>query len=173
MPEDIPLLIAGALCYHGEADLWLMIPLTFVAVITADCILWGLGRRYGHHVPKLPLLRRYLTEARLLKAEGFYQRHGGKTLFIARFLPGLRTPLYFTAGVFRIPFWKLVIYDGSAALISVPTFVLLGYFGASQLERIHHIANEVKIVVAVVVAAAIVAVVAWRLLRRRRIAPAG
>ena len=64
IPEDLPLLLGGYLCGSGQADVTIMLPVTLVAVLGADLMVYFLGRRYGHHVPKLPLLRRYLTEER-------------------------------------------------------------------------------------------------------------
>lgn len=128
IPEDVPLVMAGFLSQRGYADIWLMLPLCMACVLGADFLLYLMGRRYGNMVHRLPLLRRYLTPERLARAQAKFHAHGGKTLFTARFLPGLRTPIFFTAGTFKIPFWKMLAFDGTAALISVPTLVLLGYF---------------------------------------------
>ncbi len=173
LPEDIPLLVGGYLCAQGYANIWVMVPLSFAAVLGADCILYWLGRRYGHHVPKLPLLRRYLNEAHLTRAEASFHNHGGKTLFIARFLPGLRAAVFFTAGVFKIPFWKMLAFDGSAAVISVPALVLVTYFFADHIDQIKHWSGEAQLLLAVGMVAVIGGVVAFNVLRRRKVASAG
>ncbi|MDX1681882.1 MAG: DedA family protein [Phycisphaeraceae bacterium] len=162
VPEDIPLLIAGWLCARDICELWIMIPLTFVSIVGADVIVFELGRRWGHHVPKLPLLRRYLTERRLKKAEIAYHRHGGKTLFLARFMPGLRTPMYFSAGTFGISIWKFLFFDGLAALISVPLLVLAGWWFADMLDQVKETSHQVQWVVAGVVAALVLVFVIWK-----------
>lgn len=168
LPEDIPLLTAGYLCYLGKARLEFMIPLAFLAVVGADCIVYVLGRKYGHHVPKMPVLRRYLTEKRLAGAERAFHNHGGKTLFVARFLPGLRTACFFTAGIFKIPFWKFLVFDGAAALLSVPLLIWLGYWGGAKFEEVKEMAEDGQIAVVVVLVVLIAAAVGYKLWRARR-----
>lgn len=175
IPEDLPLLLGGYLCGKGQADVTIMLPVTLVAVLGADLMVYFLGRRYGHHVPKLPLLRRYLSEERLTRAELSFHKHGGKTLFLARFMPGLRTPIYFSAGAFKLPVWKMVLFDGSAALISVPVWVLLAwYLGKTVgLETLRgwSIATQVTLIGFVIVCG--LGIVGWKLVRQRRLASTG
>jgi membrane protein DedA with SNARE-associated domain len=172
-PEDVPLLAAGVLCHLEVMSLWTMIPLVFAAVLGADCCLYFLGRRYGHVVQRLPFLRRYLTQERLAKAQLAFHNHGGKSLFIGRFLPGLRAPIFFSAGVFKIPFWKMLAFDGAAALISVPALVLLAYFFTSQVVQIKEKVAQTQMLVLAVTVLIVGGIVAWKLMRRRRIAATG
>jgi membrane protein DedA with SNARE-associated domain len=177
IPEDIPLLAAGYLCYLGRDEpgglsLWFMIPATFVAVLGADFLIYYLGRRYGHHLPKMRLLSRYLTPERLAQAQLKFHNHGGKTLFVARFMPGLRAPAFFSAGVFKIPFWKMLVFDGSAALISVPTLVLLAYIFGAQIAKVRKMAGQVQLAVAVAIVLTIVVIVFWKTRKHRKAATA-
>jgi membrane protein DedA with SNARE-associated domain len=98
--------------------------------------------------------------------------HGGKTLFLARFLPGLRAAIYFSAGIFRLPFWKMLAFDGSAAVISVPTLVLAAYFGGEQIEKVRHWTQTAQILLVGAIAIGIGLVVAWKLISRRKVATA-
>ncbi len=173
IPEDIPLLLAGMLCGMGRANIWVMVPLTFAAVVIADLMVFTMGRVCGHHVPRLPIVGRYLTPARLARAEQAFHNHGGKTLFIARFLPGVRSAIYFTAGTFKIPLWKMVAFDGAAAVLSVPTLVLVGYFGAAYFDQVVEFVERTQIGIAVLAVLAVVGFVMWRRRRRRRVASAG
>lgn len=167
LPEDVPLLAAGYACYLGYGRIEIMIPVGLFSVMGSDLMVYGLGRRYGHHVPRLPILRRYLTAERLAAAQSAFHEHGGKTLFMARFMPGLRTPVFFSAGVFKIPWWKMVVFDGGAALISVPTLVLLGYFFGARMDDLKKWLGRVEAVVMVAVVL-VVAWLAWRWRKRRR-----
>ena len=135
IPEDIPLILAGVFCHLGLARLPTMLVVTFAFVIGADILLFFMGKRYGHHVPRLPFVRHVLTKQRLDRAEQYFEDHGGKTLFVARFLPGLRAAVWFSAGACRTKLWRLIVCDGIAALLSVPLLVLVGYFGANQLQQ--------------------------------------
>jgi membrane protein DedA with SNARE-associated domain len=168
LPEDIPLLVGGVLCHMGHAELWIMIPSCTIAVFAADVMLYVLGRRYGHHVNRLPLLSAYLTEPRLAAAEIAFHRHGGKTLFVGRFLPGVRTAVFFTAGVFKIPFWKMLVVDGLASLVSVPALILAGYYGAKKLQQVHDWLGIANVAILVTAALSVIGYVVWRRVRRRR-----
>lgn len=171
VPEDIPLLGSGMLCFYGVAPLWAMLPVTFIFVVGADCIVFGLGRKYGTHVQDLPLLRRFLTKNRLDRAAEAYHRHGGKTLFVARFLPGLRAALFFSAGVVKIPLWKMVAYDGFAAIISVPVWVIAGYYGADQIDRVKHGVQRGQLVILFLIALAIAIYLLVKVLRKTKPTP--
>ncbi len=136
LPEDVPLLAAGYLAGTDRVNPWIMFPLCFVFIVGSDLIVYGLGKLYGHHVPRLPLLNRLLTEPRLARTERMLHEHGGKFIFFARFLPGLRTPAFFTAGTFKLPWWKFLLYDGSAALLSVPLLLGLGYAFSEHIDMV-------------------------------------
>lgn len=163
-PEDIPLLFGGYLCATGLASLEVMIPFTFVTVLGADTLLFLIGRKYGRHVTKMPLFRRFLTPQRLASAEMAFHTHGGKTLFTSRFVPGVRAAVFFTAGVFKIPTWKFLLFDGAAALLSVPLLVMIGYWGASHLDKVKDAAFTTQLCIGVVIATIVLLV----FLRKRR-----
>ena len=173
IPEDVPLLLGGYLCGIGKADITLMVPICFVAVVGADFIVFLLGRKYGHHVPRMPILRRYLTESRLARAEQAFHAHGGKALFMARFMPGLRAPMYFSAGVFKIPAWKMLTFDGTAAILSVPLWVLLAWWFAQDIEKVRVWSTGAQAVLLALVLVAGGAYLAMKWGRQRRVASAG
>lgn len=173
IPEDITLLLAGFFCstVGGRlSHLWVMIPLTYFGVLGADLILYGLGRKYGPHVVELPLLRRFLTPARLEKAEHAFHQHGGKTLAVSRFLPGFRAAVFITAGTFRIPLWKILVFDGGAALASVPVWVIVGFFFGEYIPQILLYTNRVKGYLFTLAFVAALFALLYRFFRRRRTA---
>jgi membrane protein DedA with SNARE-associated domain len=142
-----------------------MLPLAFSAVLGGDFIMFGLGRRYGDRLFRLRWLNRLLTEQRLQQASVIFQKYGGRALFVGRFLPGLRACVFFSAGALRVPAWKMLVYDGSAALISVPTLVLLTYFGGNQIDRFRALALEAQL--ALLSVAVVVGSIVWWIKRRR------
>jgi membrane protein DedA with SNARE-associated domain len=75
-----------------------------------------------------PWLQRFFSPAKQEKIEALFKKHGATGLFIGRFLPGLRAPIFFSAGSMRVDYVKFLLFDGFAALISVPVFVWLGHW---------------------------------------------
>lgn len=136
LPEDVPLLFSGFLVHKDVAHLALMIPVTMAGVLGGDCVLFSLGRRFGHHIVEHRLFRRVVNPPRLLMAEQLFQRHGIKIVFIGRFLPGLRPMIFMAAGILRVPFSTFLAVNGFAACISVPTLVVLGKFFGHNLDKI-------------------------------------
>ena len=169
-PEDIPIIVGGYLSAQGYCDAWIMFPAIFITILGSDGIVFFLGRRFGHHVPRLPIFRRYLTEARLSKTEALLHAHGGKFMFASRFLPGFRTPAMFTAGSFKVPYWRFLLYDGSAAAISVPTIFWLTYAFADHIERAKEWITSGQYTAMIVMAAAVIAFIAVKVILHRRAA---
>jgi len=171
LPEDLPILAAGWMAAAGYADPWLMFPTVFGSIVGSDAIVFYLGRAYGHHVSRLPLLRRYLTEKRLARTEAMLHAHGGKFMFAARFLPGIRTPAIFTAGSFKVPYWRFLLYDGAAAALSVPVIFFLAYFLAENVsfDRIREWVENGQITAGFMAAGLIGLLIAIRIITRRRL----
>lgn len=139
VPEDIILISGGYIAYETSAHEWPMSlaraanavgPMILVGlggILLGDSLIYGLGRRFGLNVTENRFLRRYLTPERLARVESMFDRHGNRILIAARFMPGVRAVAFFSAGVMRVPYWKFLFYDGLAALLSAPVWVILGF----------------------------------------------
>jgi membrane protein DedA with SNARE-associated domain len=142
IPEDVTLVAGGIICALSLAtnyplDKYVMILVSLCGVLIGDGIMFSLGRIVGPKVTRLPIIRRIITPRVYIKMQEKAHRYGNKILFIARFLPGLRAPIFLTAGIsHRVPLWKFLLMDGSAALISVPVWVYLGYIFAYDIDRV-------------------------------------
>lgn len=156
LPEDIPLLAAGWLVHQGGADLSLMVLVGLIGVMLGDSCLFTMGRRYGVHIVEHRWLRTIARPWLLQKAREKYEKHGEIILFAARFMPGLRSVMFLTAGMFRVPYWKFLVIDGVAALISVPVWVWVGYKFTAHLEEIVGGARIASFVVGGLLAAALI-----------------
>ncbi len=158
LPEDVPLLTGGYLCYAGYAHAPIMIAVGMVGVLLGDIVLFSIGRKLGHDVIRRRFFRRMVNPGRLILAERLFAKHGVKIIFAGRFLPGLRPMIFMASGVLRVPFSTFILVNGLAACISVPSLILLGTFFGYKLEALKH---EVRAVThLVVVCAAAVAIVA-------------
>lgn len=169
VPEDLPLLLGGFMCaQEGGPELRYMLPLAFVCVIGGDLTVYILGREIGPKITASRFFGRFLTPRLLSKAQQMIDSHGGKILFAARFMPGLRTPIFFTAGTFKLPLWKMMLYDGTAALLSVPLLVMLGWYFHTKLDFVLKCVRDTTLGVAVAIALAVGGIVFWKIRRKRR-----
>jgi membrane protein DedA with SNARE-associated domain len=135
VPEDVTLVTGGVIAGLGYANPHVMFAVGMAGVIIGDGIMFSLGRGYGDRIVQAPLFRRVLTPQRFEQAQIAFEKYGRWVMFVARFLPGLRTPVFFTAGMTRkVSFLTWFVMDGFAALISVPVWIYLGYFGAQNRE---------------------------------------
>jgi membrane protein DedA with SNARE-associated domain len=135
LPEDITLVAGGVIAGLGFANVNAMAAVALVGVLVGDAAMFLLGHRHGARIMRWPLVARLLTPARYCRVQEKFARYGNRLLFLARFLPGMRTAVYVTAGAtHRVSFLRFLLLDGLAALISVPVWVYLGYFGANNRE---------------------------------------
>lgn len=170
LPEDIPLLVAGALVQAEKMDLLAVSIVAWCGIIGGDCVLYCLGRRYGHHITRLPLIGRHITEPRMQRVERLFERWGVWVVGVGRMFAGIRGAMVVVAGATRYSFLKFVLADGLAAIVSGGLFVALGYILYDKLGQTLHNLHTVEhwlLIGAVAVAACIGT---WLYLSRRRAA---
>lgn len=136
IPEDITLAAGGILCGLGLTDFKTMLVVCLVGVLLGDSTVFLIGYHQGSKIFQMPFFQRLLTPARFKKVRDKFEKHGDWVLFIARFLPGLRMPIFLTAGTTRgISYKKFLIADGSAALLSVPAIVTVSYLFTDKIDE--------------------------------------
>jgi membrane protein DedA with SNARE-associated domain len=135
IPEDITLVAGGVIAGMGYANVHVMAVVTIAGVMIGDAAMFGLGHHYGEHMLRWRPIALVMPPRRYAKMQEKFERYGNRLMFFARFLPGMRTAVYITAGATRrVTFARFLVLDGLAALISVPFWVYLGYFGANRRE---------------------------------------
>ena len=127
IPEELTFLIAGFAGAKLNANVWVLCAAGLVGIMLGDSLPFYLGRKYG-----LGLLQRWpfskiLSEKNIKRTQGFFEKHGSKTVFIARFVAGLRMPTFFMAGTMGVKYRTFFFYDLVGALISCPTSIWLAY----------------------------------------------
>lgn len=143
IPEDVTLVTGGVIAGLGHADHATMFAVGMAGVLIGDATMFILGRTQGQRIVRIPFFSRVLTQERFAKAQDAFHRYGRWVMFVSRFLPGLRTPMFFSAGMsHRVSIGTWFVMDGSAALISVPVWVYLGYFGAQNWEWMFGILHQ-------------------------------
>jgi membrane protein DedA with SNARE-associated domain len=185
MPEDIVLVTGGVLAWMGSdlevvtlstmlhhPGLHVMAAFGMGGILVGDSVIFWAGRRLGAHVAEIPALRRFITPARLAEAEKLIRRRGNVVVIIARFLPGLRAPTYFTVGHSKLPYWEFLLFDGAAAAVSAPLWVCLGfYFGSNIGEAARHAASFGNYILAAVLVLVAGLGIRWWLRRRGDVPP--
>jgi membrane protein DedA with SNARE-associated domain len=163
------------LAYRGQANLVVMILVGYFGIIIGDSIMFLLGRRFGTNVgskPSTGFFSRIVTPASRARVEGLFKKHGEKIVMVARFLPGIRTVTYFTAGSVGMSFVRFMVYDSIAALASAPIFVLLGYYFGENIESLlSRVASGERNVMIGIVAVVVIVVLfnRWRSARDKRV----
>ena len=138
IPEDITLVSGGVISGLGYTNVHIMLVVSLFGVLLGDSTMYWLGRIYGTKILRFRPIRRFLTLERLRMVRSKFEQYGNRVLFVARFLPGLRAPIYIVAGITRrVSFIRFLLLDFFAAIISVPIWVYLGDFGASNLDWLH------------------------------------
>jgi membrane-associated protein len=126
LPGDSLLFAAGTFAALGALDVRLIVVLLIIAAIVGDTVNYWVGayvgpRAFGGNV-------RFLRKEYLDRTHAFYEKHGGKTIILARFVPIIRTFAPFVAGVGAMSYPKFLTYNVVGAVLWVGLFVLAGYF---------------------------------------------
>ena len=133
IPEDITLVAGGVISGLGYADVNVMFGVGMAGVLLGDLLMFLLGRHYGERALRWRWVAWLVTPERRVLVQRKFDRYGTRLLFIARFLPGLRSPIFIIAGWSRrVSLLQFLLLDGAAALLSVPLWVYLGYYGADN-----------------------------------------
>ncbi|WP_410497408.1 DedA family protein [Chitinibacter sp. S2-10] len=168
IPEDISLVAGGVISGLGYAHVHTMFAVGMAGVLIGDSFMFLLGRYCGTNLLEHRYFKRMMTPDRYQAVQDKFERYGNRVLFVARFLPGLRAPIYLTAGMScRISYLRFLILDGMAALISVPVWVYLGYYGATNREWLLMWLARGQTAILVLVAIVAVIVGAWYLKNKR------
>ena len=172
IPEDITLVAGGVISGLGYSNVHVMFGVGMAGVLVGDLIMFMIGRHYGESALRWRWVSWLVTPERRELVQRKFDRYGIRLLFIARFLPGLRSPIFIIAGWSRrVSLLKFLLLDGAAALISVPFWVYLGYYGADNhewlMQWVHRGKTGIWIAIAVLLTVALI--LFWRHRRAEKI----
>ena len=126
LPGDSLLFVCGAFAARGDMNLTLVIVLLCTAAILGDALNYRIGRYFGPKVFQWEQSR-FFNKSAFDKTHNFYEKHGGITIIVARFLPFLRTFAPFVAGVAQMTYGKFALYNVTGGLIWVISLTVAGY----------------------------------------------
>jgi membrane-associated protein len=135
-PGDTLLFIAGAFCATGEMSYPLLMALLIVAAVTGNTLNYYIGEAVGQRM--FTHNYRWINKDALRRTHDFFEKHGGKTIILARFVPVVRTFAPFVAGVSDMTHWRFQLYNVTGAVLWVAILVTAGYFfGNIPIVRDH------------------------------------
>ena len=161
LPGDSLLFAAGTFAALGSLDVWILMVLLTAAAILGDTLNYWIGRKIGPRVFNEKV--RFLKREHLDRTHAFYERHGGKTIIIARFVPIVRTFAPFVAGVGTMAYGRFLAYNVVGGVVWVVLFVAGGYlFGNIPVVK----ENFSVVILAIIVLSLMPIVVEWYRHRR-------
>jgi membrane protein DedA with SNARE-associated domain/membrane-associated phospholipid phosphatase len=163
-PGETTVIVGGVVAGQGEISLSVLIAITWTAAVAGDLVSYTLGRRLGRAWLLRHGERVKITEERLHQVEGFFERRGGVTILIGRFIGFVRAIAPFVAGASKMPLRKFLPYDVLGAGAWATTFCVLGYVFWQSFDRLTQYVSRGLFAfgTVVVVVAALVALVQLR-----------
>jgi membrane protein DedA with SNARE-associated domain len=168
VPGETVLILGAVYAGTGRLNVVLVGLLAFLAAVVGDNIGFAIGHfggrrlveRFGRYV--------FLTPERLDKATGFFERHGGKIVVIARFIEGLRQANGIIAGIIGMHWARFLAFNALGAALWVAVWTTIGYVSGSHINTIYHYATRYSLYLAIVVGALVIGYVARRVVRHAR-----
>ena len=146
LPGDSLLVTAGVFAAAGQLNIWTLNALLVVAAIAGDTVGYWFGRRVGQALFKRPKSLLF-NPAHLRRAHDFYEKHGGKTIIIARFMPIVRTFAPIVAGMGEMNYKRFLSFNVFGGLLWVVSMTGIGYF----LGKIPGVREHIEVVILIVV----------------------
>ena len=168
VPEDISLVAGGVISALGNTNEHIMFAVGMAGVLIGDAVVFTAGLTFGEKILQNRFVARIITPDRYDTVQKQFEKYGKWVVFMARFMPGLRTPIFLTAGVSkRVSFLRFFITDFLAAFISVPVWVYLGFYGASNFDQLMTWVRQGQITIFLLLAVVIIGFVVKKYLARR------
>ena len=168
IPEEIVVMGSGTWVATSEEYgplRWLILPICIAGILCCDMLLYSIGRHWGSRLLEHRWLARFLTREKLERIQGNFHRYGIKVLLFVRWIPGIRSPLFLTAGTMRLPVVRFVVADAVAATCGHTVLFMLSYwFGVAVQELYERLEHRVAPLLYILALFAILAVGLYLLL---------
>jgi len=163
LPEDVPLILSGALLCHSVRTWIICGTLNWLGIMGGDICLYWISRSIGLRVTQLPLIRNHVTIERIEKVRDWFETYGIAVVGIGRLVAGIRGAMVITAGATKYNFTKFIIADGFAAMVSGGIFMVLGWWVGDHInDATIHRFKEWFIGGAILLAVAVVLYFVWK-----------
>jgi len=153
LPGDSLIFALGTFAAVGTFNIWILFILLSLAAILGDTANYWIGNYIG---PKVLMTRsKLLNKDHLHKTQKFFDKHGGKTIILARFIPIIRTFAPFLAGVGEMSYWRFLAYNVVGGIAWVGLFVWGGYF----FGNIPWVKENLQIVIVIIIATSLIPII--------------
>lgn len=168
IPEEVPIVLAGVFSSQGELVPEWAFAACLIGALLGDSVMYTIGYHFGHGLlAAYPKFGKFLGAQREEYFEQAIQRHSFKVMLLARFMVGVRGPVYLAAGVVRLPFRRFILNDLLCATLVVGTFFGLSYLYGENITKL--VLNAEKKLTLILLAVAGVAFLWWMRRRRQRL----
>ena len=154
LPGDSLLFAAGTFAALGSLNVWVLVGLMAIAAVVGDAVNYTIGHYLGERAYNIKWVKREYLE----KTHAFFEKHGGKAIFLARFVPIVRTFAPFVAGIGKMSYGYFATYNVVGGITWVTTFSLLGYF-FGNLEFVKK--NFELVIIAIILISVVPMFVEW------------
>lgn len=166
LPGDSLLFAAGTFAALGSLNVWLLIVLLMIAAIGGDTVNYWIGHYLGDRAYNIKWIKKEYID----RTHAFFEKHGGKTIFLARFVPIVRTFAPFVAGMGKMSYGYFFSYNVFGGIVWVLGFTLLGFF-FGNLDFVRK--NFELVIIAIILISVLPAVwEAWKARRETKAAKA-
>ncbi|MCG8448436.1 MAG: DedA family protein [Pirellulales bacterium] len=166
IPEEVFIILAGVLSSQGQMAPEWAVAACLSGALVGDAVMYSIGYHFGHGLlAQHPKLGKFVGAQREEQFEQAIQRHGFKVMLLARFMVGVRGPVYLAAGVVRMPFRRFVLWDLTCASLVVGSFFGLSYLWGEEITNVLQDAEKTFTLIVLVVG---LSVLLWWMRRRRK-----
>ncbi len=145
LPGDSLLFAAGAFAALGSLNIYFLVFLLCLAAILGDTVNYWIGHFFGRKIienPKIPIRKEHVKET-----EDFFERHGGKTIILARFVPIVRTFAPFVAGIGKMHYSRFISYNVIGGISWIFIFTISGYFFGNIPQVKHNFSLVIMVII--------------------------
>jgi membrane-associated protein len=161
LPGDSLLFAAGTFAALGALNIWFLLGLLMVAAVLGDTVNYSIGHYLGERAYNIKWIKKEYLE----RTHAFFEKHGGKAIFLARFVPIVRTFAPFVAGIGKMDYSYFITYNLAGGVTWVALFTLLGYF-FGNLEFVQK--NFELVIIAIILISVVPMIYEWVKARREK-----